>query len=160
MKRSHQQSEPVFKSGPKSESKLRDALMVFEELSRHRNLNSSVAIFFFVVSGGLSIRAFFLIIDLPVWGTVGGDVAAGMVSLSWGLIFPIWILTFLGIMSALHALGIDDLRAVARSYLSKLRLGTRDLRKLRDLLAARNLRHGRLFLSAITDLTKPPPAGV
>jgi len=147
MKRSSGQSEP--------RSKLRDALVVFEELNRHRNLNSCVAIFFFVVSGGSGLRAFFFLIDLSLWGDVGGDVAAGMVSLSWGLIFPIWILTFLGIMSVLHALGVDDLRAVARTYLSKLRLGSRELRELGNILASRNLRHGHLFMSAITDITGP-----
>jgi len=52
---------------------------------------------------------------------------------------------FLAIMTGLHALGVKDLRAVAGTYLSKARLGSRDLREL--------VKHWSPEICAITDLT-------
>ena len=81
-------------------------------------------------------------------------VAAALIAISWVLIFPIWALAFLVIMSVLYAAGIRDLRAVARSSLSGLDLSRAQLRDLQDAVASRTWRHGRLFKSIVADLTR------
>lgn len=75
-------------------------------------LNKFSAIFIFVISGGLSIWAFFFVSDLSFWGDVNNFVAVGITSLAWVLIFPIWILIFLSFMFLLQAIGITRSSAI------------------------------------------------
>ncbi|MDP6572119.1 MAG: hypothetical protein QGI06_01290 [Rhodospirillales bacterium] len=106
-----------LKRPSKRGSRLQDARSMFEAMIKDRNFYSRVAILAFVVSGGLSVWAFFFISDLSLWGEVNEYVALGIISMSWVLIFPIWILAFLSVMSVLHAMGIRDLRAISKDRL-------------------------------------------
>ena len=131
-----------------------DALYILEDMDRYRNLHTGVAVVSFFVSAALGVLAFFLMTESALWVGINKQVAMLVVSVSWVLIFPIWALIFLFIMSALGAVGIKDVRAVVRSRLSALALSQDQLRELQGLLASRTWRHGRVFKSAIADLTK------
>lgn len=133
---------------------LRDALYVLEDLEKYRNLHPSVAVLLFFVSAGISVLAFFLMNDSVLWVGIDEQVALLLVAMSWVLIFPIWVLSFLVIMLVLDALRIKDVRTIARRRLSKLTLSQDELHELHDILASRNWRHGHIFTSVIGDLTE------
>ena len=132
----------------------RDALLILEDTDKYRNLHTSVAVISFLVSAGFSVLAFFLINESVLWVGVSKQVALLLVSISWVLIFPIWVLIFLFIMSVLYVIGIKDVRAVVRHSLSNLTLSQDQLRELDNVLASRKWRHGRIFKSVIADLSK------
>jgi len=133
---------------------MRDALSYLEDADRYRDLHRGVAVTAFCLSAGFAVYAFFLIGRLGIW--VGADEHAAFlrVSMSWVLIFPIWVLAFSVVMSALHAMGIRDLRAAVRSRLANLAFGPDQLRELRAALASRRWRHGPAFKAVIDDLAK------
>ena len=130
----------------------RDPLAILTGMDRYWNLHKSVAIACFFLSAALAVLAFFLINDLVLWMGVSKQVAAAFVALSWVLIFPIWALAFLLVMTVLYAVGIRDLRAIATTSLSSLALSRAQLRDLQDGLASRTWRHGRLFKRVVADL--------
>ncbi len=132
----------------------RDALSILEDTDKYRNLHTSVAVISFFVSAGFGVLAFFLINDSVLSVGVTKQVAILLVSISWVLIFPIWALIFLFIMSVLGVMGIKDVRSVVRYSLSNLTLSQDQLHELHNILASRNWRHGRIFKSVIADLTK------
>ena len=134
--------------------KRRDALFILQDIDRYRNLHTGVAIIFFFVSAGFGVLAFFLINESALWGGLNKQAAMLVVSVSWVLIFPIWALIFLFIMSALDVMGIRDVRAVVKYGLSNLTLSREQLHRLHNILASQNWRHGRIFKSVIADLTK------
>ena len=134
-------------------AKLRDALLILEDVDRNQNLHPAVAIISFVVSIGFSVRAFFFISELVLWEGINEFVALMMVSMSWVLIFPILIFTFLLILTVLRKMGIRDLRSLARYRLSNLALSLDELHELRDALASREWRHGHIFKDVVADLT-------
>jgi hypothetical protein len=131
---------------------LRDALSIFEDLDRYRNLRRGVAIVVFLVSAGCGVRAFFLLNESVLWAGIHEQLAYLLVCLAWVLLFPIMALVFLLIMSVLDAMGIKDLRAAVRYRLSNLSLSQDQLLELRDVLASRPWRHGRMFRKIISDL--------
>lgn len=142
-----------YANGRRRRVALHDALSIFEDLDRYRHLRRSVAIVIFLVSAGFGVHAFFLISESVLWVGVDEQVAYLLVSLSLILIFPIMAVIFLVFMSALDAMGVRDLRAAVRYRLSKLSLSQDQLLELRDVLASRHWRHGRMFNSIIADLT-------
>jgi hypothetical protein len=131
---------------------LQEALFVLEGIDRERNLPNSVAIICFVISAIIGIRAFFLMSDLSLWGEVSEFVALMIASISWVLIFPIWILIFAFIMVLFNAMGLRYLRSVARNRLTKLTLTHDELNRLRDALGSRNWKHGKIIESVVADL--------
>ena len=132
----------------------RDALFILEDIDKYRNLHSSAAIVSFLVSAGFAVLAFFLVNESVLWVGINEQVALLLVSISWVLIFPIWALIFLFMMSALYVMGIMDVRSVVRYRLSNLTLSQDQLHELHNILASRNWKHGRIFKSVIADLTK------
>ena len=132
----------------------RDALFILEDIDKYRNLHTSVAVVSFFVSAGFGVLAFFLINESVLWVGISRHVAVLLVSVSWVLIFPIWVLIFLFIMSALDVMGITDVRSAVKYRLSNLALSPDQLRELHDILASRNWRHGRIFKSVVADLRK------
>lgn len=134
----------------------RDALFILEDAEKYRNLHTSAAVLSFFVSAGFGVLAFFLIINSALWEGVNVQAASLFVSMSWVLIFPVWMLFFLFIMSALDMMGIKDVRSVVRYRLSNLRLSQDQLHELENTLATRNWRHGPIFESVIADLIRKP----
>lgn len=132
----------------------RDALFILEDIDKYRNLHTGVAIIFFFVSAGFGVLTFFLINESALWAGSNKQAAMLVVSVSWVLIFPIWALIFLFIMSVLDLMGIRDVRAVVKYGLSNLTLSRERLHELYDILASRKWRHSRIFKSVIADLTK------
>ena len=132
----------------------RDALFILEDIDKYRNLHPSVAVISFFVSAGFGVLAFFLINESVLWVGINEQVALLLVSISWVLIFPIWVLIFLFIMSVLDLMGIRDVRAVVKYGLSNLTLSRERLHELHNILASRKWRHSRIFKSVIADLTK------
>jgi len=146
---------------PKNQSErgaeIRKALCLFEEIDGHRNLHRSMAIIIFAVSGGISIQVFFFVSDLSLWGDVSHFIAVGITSLTWVMLFPIWIIFFLSIMCLLNAFKIVDLQGVARGRLSNMTLGSDALGELGDMVASQNFHHGPLYERVISDLSKKLP---
>ena len=133
----------------------RDALFILEDIDKHRNLNTSVAVISFIFSAGFGVLAFLFLINEPVlWEGVSKQVALLLVAISWILIIPIWLLTFLLIISVLDVMGIEDVRSVVRYRLSSLKLSHEQLHELQNILASRIWRHGHIFKSVIADLAK------
>jgi hypothetical protein len=132
----------------------RDALFILEDIDKYRNLHPSVAVISFFVSAGFGVLAFFLINESVLWVGINEQAALLVVSISWVLIFPVWALIFLFIMSVLDVMGIMDVRSVVRYRLSNLTLSQDQLHELHNILASRNWRHGHIFKSVIADLTK------
>lgn len=135
-------------------SKLREALDIFEELDCHRNLHSAVAIFLFVASAGVGIRAFFMMSDIAAWLELGEFEMLAMISLSWLIIFVVWILAFLLILTLLETMGVRDLRSVTKNRLSSMALERDALLELQKLMAGQNWKHETIFRSVISDLTE------
>ena len=131
--------------------KLHDALAILGSVDQRRNLNRMAYILVFFASSCFAVLAFFIISDLLLWEGVKETVARLLIAISWILIIPIWILTFLLVISMLDSMGI---RSVARQRLSGLTLSLDELHELRDLLVDREWKHGRIFKSVITDLAK------
>jgi hypothetical protein len=131
-----------------------DALFILEDIDKYRNLHSSLAIISFFTSAGLAVLAFFLINESILCVGINEQVALLLVSISWVLIFPIWALIFLFMMSVLYVMGIMDVRSVVRYRFSNLTLSRDQLHELHNILASRSWRHGRIFKRVIADLTK------
>ena len=151
-------NEPSGRTG-----RLADAISALESLDECRNLHRGAAIFFFFVSAGIAVGAFFLIVDLfllindvVLTVKVSEYVASGILILSWMLIIPMWIVAFLLIFFLLDAVGIKDLRAATTSSLSDSRLNADELRDLRGVLTSRSWKHGGIFENAVADLTGEP----
>ncbi len=136
---------------PKPSAKLHDALTVLGRVDGRRNLNRTAIIFVFLFSFCFAVLAFFIISDLLLWQGIEETLARSLIAVSWVLIIPIWVLTFLFVMLILDKLGI---RSVARRRLSGLTLDLDELHELRTHLAGRQWRHGRTFERVIADLAK------
>lgn len=142
-----------------SDDRLRDAFRIIERLDAQRNLSTGAVAFFFVLSAGAGVYAFFLLLDAVLWQGINDFVASLVVAVSWVLIFPVWLMTFVGILSLLHSRGITDLKAEARTRLSDLALEPGDLRKIQHVLGSHALRHERLFRTVVAELLADERAG-
>ncbi len=132
-------------------SKLDDAISIFDEIDHYRNLHRSVAIALFIVSAGIGVLGFFLINDLALWDGISEFVATGLVTISWVLIFPIWILAHLILMSVLSAMGIRDISANVKNCLSKLALSQGESQELVQKLDFLKWQHGKIFKKTFAD---------
>jgi hypothetical protein len=141
-------------NGSDRDDNLRDAIFVFEEIDKLKHLHSSIAIICFFVSAGVGVGALFLMIDFVAGLEVSEFVRSGLVSMVWVALIVIWILAFLLILVVLDAMGIKDLRSVARNRLSNLDLGLEQLHELREVVASRNWKHDGVFQSVLADLGK------
>jgi hypothetical protein len=135
-------------------NRLNDTYRTIEELDAWRNLPDAVSVFLFFVSGGVAVSAFFLINNLILWPGINEHLATSLVIISWVLIFPIWVLTFLVLQAFLHSVGFKGLKGAAKKKLVDLNLGSDELLEVRDVLASKELRHDSLFKDAITDLIR------
>ena len=132
--------------------RIRSALDLLDEIDHHRHLHRGAAIAAFFVAAMVGVWGFFVLHDLPLWGEVSEFVAAAIVAISWIMIFPIWIFSFMLIMWALGQMGLEDLQAMARRRLLRLGLAEDDLGALRRRVDAAHFRHANQFKSAIRDL--------
>ena len=130
----------------------RDPLALLEEIDRHRNLPTALAIGTFVVSAALGVAAFFLLTELVLRTGVTAKEALLFVSIAWVLIFPLWALAYLVALTLFGALGIKDLRAMLRRGLATRSLSPDQRRDLHRALAARTWRHPALLRRALADL--------
>ena len=136
--------------------RLQDSYRTIKELDAWRNLSTAASVLLFVVSGAMSIFAFDLLSSLLVWPGMNEHLATSLVIISWVLIFPIWILSFLVLQTSLHCIGFRGLKGATKKELSKLNLGADELFEIRNALASKELRHASLFEDAITDLIRNP----
>jgi len=121
---------------------------------RAQPLHGSTAVICLLVSTGVGIQVFFLMIRFMAGLEVNEFVATLLVSMAWVALLVIWILAFLLIMFALDAMQIKDVRAVARNRLSNLELDLEQLHELREFPASRDRKHGGIFRSVVADLSK------
>jgi len=141
-------------NGSDRDDNLRDAIFAFEEIDKLKHLHSGIAIICFLVSAGVGVKAFFLMIDFMAWLRVSEFVASVLVSMAWVALIVIWIFAFLLMLSVLDAMGVRDLRSVARNRLSNLDLGLEQLHELREVVGSRNWKHDGIFRSVVADLSK------
>jgi hypothetical protein len=132
--------------------KVRDALSMLDSIDKHCNLHVSASILVFFSSFGFGILSFFVIYNLIIFDGITEFVALMLISISFVLIIPIWVLSFLFTMTMLDTMGIKDLRSITRHRLSGLTLSFDELRELREHLMDREWKHGRIFENVITDL--------
>lgn len=134
------------------------ALQLIDELGEIRNVPRSAAIAVFVISGAMGVYGFFLINDLALWDGISTYTAASIISISWVLIFPMWILSFLVIMTALDFIGFKDVRALAKNNLTKMDLSQRELQKLDEVLIAGEWNHGDILKGVVGELKGKYPS--
>ncbi len=132
--------------------KVHDALSMLDSIDKHRNLHVIAVILVFYFSFGIGILSFFIINNLLIFEGISRFLALGLVSISFVLIFPIWVLSFLFTTIMLDTMGIKDLRSITRYRLSDLTLSLDELHELRHHLVDREWKHGRIFENVITDL--------
>ena len=144
-------TEDVSSTHQQRSAKLHDALAILGLVDGRRNLGRAASIGVFFASAGIAVLAFFIISDLLLWPGVKETVARTLIVISWILIIPIWLLTFLFLMLILDRIGI---RSDARQRLSGLTLSLDELHELRDRLTDRQWKHGRIFKRVIADLAK------
>ena len=130
------------------------ALQLLEELDRCRELPAIIAIAAFFLSAATGVLAFFLILESALWAGMSLTDATLLVSISWVMIFPIWVLTFFAILSLLDLMGIKNLRAALWAGLSDSISDRNQLRTLQRALAGRCWRHGSLFRSVVADWSR------
>lgn len=82
-----------------------DALTRLAELDAYRTPPTGMAILCFFVSAGFAVLAFLLVNEAALAGGLSRPFAMSLVSTTWVLIFPLWALTFLAILSSLSLLG-------------------------------------------------------
>ena len=126
---------------------------VLEDMDQFGDLNRGLAIISFIFSGGVGVYAFFLMVDLATWLNVDEFMSLMLISAGWIVLFVAWVLTFLLIVSLFEAMGVRDLRSVAKKSLSDLTLSLDELRELRDVVATRSWKHGYIFERVVDNLT-------
>ncbi len=131
---------------------LRDVYSVLQEADEYRNVHRGLAIALFIVSAAIGVAGFFLINELALWPGINEYLASLVVTASWVLIFPIWVVTYLIIMFLLGRVGFKDVRAYVRNRLSKLHLNHKELKGLHENLATEDWKYGDLYQSVIDDL--------
>ena len=135
----------------------REPIAVLEDLDRCWNLPRSVAIVSFFAAAATGVLAFFGFNNLVLSAGIDTHAALLLVAFAWCLIFTVWVVVFLLIMTVLGAIGIRDLRSVARSGLADLGLRRDQLQALRRSLASRSWRHRAIFDLAVRDLLEGRP---
>lgn len=134
--------------------KLRDALHTLHEMDRYNNWYEILSIFSFFISAWIGVRAFFIMSDLIIGDGMSDRGALLATSLSWMMLFLVWIVVFLGILFLLNAVGVKDLRSIARDRLSALILSLDELLELRNILTSRNWKNGPVFRSVVAGLAE------
>ena len=139
---------------PPRPARLYEALAALEELERYRQLPRGVMPILFFASAAFSVRAMFWMIDLFNW--MGLDAADPVLPSALGYlsVFVTFIVCFLALRSILDAFRFRDVRGLAGFRLKRLELGPDALSALRAAVAARSLRHGRIFDAVIAGLAE------
>ena len=134
--------------------KVRNALLIVEDIDKHRNLHDAIPTVLFFVSAGFAVRSFFWIIDFTTW--LGFDKLDPVFPASIGFIFlfVVWILTFLAFMSLLEVKKFKNVRTVASNRLSSLMLNPSELSELRDIVTSRTWKHDHILKSVVASLTE------
>ena len=81
-------------------------------------------------------------------------LATSIVIVSWVLVFPIWVLTYLVLQTFLYGIRFEGLKEAIKKELSSLDLGPDELIEIRKSLASKELRHTSLFEDAISNLIR------
>lgn len=142
-----------------TDPKLSDALHAIEEIDRQPSRHVSVVIALFAMAAACGVYTFFGLLDWLAWDGISERGALMVMSIAWVLLFPVWILAFLGFMSALDASGFKDLRGLARTRLTSLALSRDELLQLDRAMASRQWQHRRIFMAALRDLRGGSPTG-
>lgn len=132
--------------------KIDDALSILDVADQYKNLHGGITSILFFACAGFSVRTFFWISDFTNWLGFGSVDPILPSTIAFIMIFVVWIFSFLAIMSALEAMGLRDVEAMARLRLSTLTLRPDELRQLRDIASQRNWRNGQIFESVVADL--------
>lgn len=144
--------DPSFLSG-----KVEHALGRIEDIDRYKNLHGAIPILLFLVSGALAARSYFWLIDLTTWLGLGRVDPIFPASMSFILLFVVWMLAFLAAMSLLQWMNFRDIRTSAKSRLSHLDLTAEEARVLESMVKSRSWKHERELRDATAGLEKRTP---
>jgi hypothetical protein len=133
---------------------LREALSVLDDVDRFRNLHTAFAIFIFAASAVIGIFSFFYLTEAFLWLRLDKIDPTVPAFISYVMLFVIWIFAFLAIRSALEAAGIRNIRSIAQTRLSELKLSSDELDSLREAVAAGHWRHGSIFIALLDGLAE------
>jgi hypothetical protein len=135
-----------------SNKKLVDALLIIDTLDTQRNLHRSTPVILFFSSFAIGLWSFFFFFDFVIWDGINNLIASMLASISWVLIFPVWIISFLLLMTALKKLGFTDIKSDAVQKIKCLAMNQDELNALSKTLRSRNNKNGDLFQAAVFDL--------
>ncbi len=133
-------------------ARFQKAIGILDDLDACWYMRRGVTITFFFISAGTGCYVFFLFSDLTIWGPVSEQTALFITIVAWVLIFPVWIFTFLFLVSLHERIGGDKFRSITRARLSNLKPGSEELHQLHDHLPFENWRNGRIFKNVLADL--------
>ena len=138
--------------------RVRDAVLVIEDIDKLRNLHDAIPSLLFFASAGFSVRCFFWIIDFATW--LGFDKLDPILpaSTAFILLFVVWILAFLALMSLLEATEFKNVRTVAGNRLSDLMLNPGELRELQGIVTSRTWKHDCILKSVVARLMEEQAA--
>ena len=135
---------------------LETAIRRLEDVDGYRNLHDSIPVLLFVASAGLAARSFFWLIDITTWLGLGRIDPVVPSSISFVLLFVVWIVAFLGFSVVLDRMRFKNLRKFAALRLSDLALTRDELRALKEIVQSRNWKHDRILKDFADDLLAAP----
>ena len=116
-----------------------------KEIDSYRNLHRSVPTVLFLVSGAFALRSFFWLIDLMNWLNVDKLHSVLPSSISFVLIFVVWLLAFLACMSLLELLKLKNIHASILSQIYNSDLSSNEVCELRDILNSKTWNHEQIL---------------
>ncbi|WP_428641578.1 hypothetical protein [Roseibium sp.] len=135
----------ISKAHSGASDELENTLDRIKEIDRYKNLHDAVPILLFLTTGALAARSFFWLIDLMTWLGIGKLDALLPTSLSFVLLFVVWVLAFLGFMSLLDWMKFGNIRTLANNRLSNLALTTEEIHALKNVLKSKTWKHDHIL---------------
>lgn len=128
------------------------AARILHNIDRHGGLDKAIEGVLFFGSAALSVYVLLWSVDLPAQLEYRDIDPLGSAFVAWIMLFVVWIFTFLAVLWLLDAMGIRDVRRLARARRSKLTLNSAELGALGKVVESRKKKHGRLYKTVLIDL--------
>lgn len=135
--------------------KIKNTLNRIEEIDQHRNMHGAVPMLLFLLSGGFAARSYFWLIDLATWLGLGKLDPVFPASISFILLFVVWMLAFLACMSLLEWMRFKNIRTSAGNRLSQLMLTADEVHLLNRAVRSKTWKHDRILKEVTANLETP-----
>jgi hypothetical protein len=139
--------------GPVRNDKLIEAVSLLENIDGFRNRRAGYVIIAFIISCSISVRSFFWLIDLTTWLGLEKFHVTAPASVSFVLIFLVFVLVFMALNSLLEMMGFRDIARIIEKQLSDLSLNADELRELGHVAESRNWKQGRIYRDVVAKLS-------